>query len=87
MCIKCKSFKEITAGFSPTRIEENPGNEVGRCSTSVVLFDNAVGTFFRSAPLRSSDWVNLFDRRSFVRNCSFLDNGSLINLFNYSLLQ
>ena len=45
MCIKCKSFKEITAGFSPTRIEENPGNEVGRCSTSVVLFDNAVGTF------------------------------------------
>ena len=87
MCIKCKSFKEITAGFSPTRIEENPGNEVDRCSTSVVLFDNAVGTFFRSAPLRSGDWVNLFDRRSFVRNCSFLDNGSLINLFNYSLLQ
>ena len=29
------------------------------------LFDNAVGTFFRSAPLRSGDWVNLFDRRSF----------------------
>ena len=56
--------------------------------TSLVLFDNAVGTFFRSAPLRNGDWVNLFDRRNFVRHCSFLDNGSLItSLFNYFLLQ
>ena len=55
---------------------------------ALVLFDNAVGTFFRSAPLRNGDWVNLFDRRNFVRHCSFLDNGSLItSLFNYFLLQ